>query len=217
MIQVYKKCKPEVSVILPAFNRAELLVRAIHSVLKQNFQDLELIIVDDGSSDNTRIVIEPFNTRHSNIRYMYHSNRGVTLSMNAGIQISAGKYITFLGSDDEYKPDHIELRMSFMQENPGVDLIHGGTEIIGDEYVYDKNDLSKKIHLSECIIGGTLFGRRTVFEEVGGFRNLPYSGESDLYERCKDLFTVMKVDFPTYVYHRESQNSITKNIHDIRR
>lgn len=212
MIKIYKNFTPLVSVILPSYNRAEFLERSIASVLNQSIKELELLIIDDGSYDNTFEIVQSFIKNYPNIRYMHHVNRGVTLSMNAGIKTSVGEYITFLGSDDEYKENHIELRLKYFQYHPEVDLIHGGAEIIGDQYVYDKNDLSKKIHLSECILGGTLFGKRNVFEKVGGFNDLAYSGESDLYERCEKMFTIHKVDMPTYIYYRDGSDSITKNI-----
>ncbi|MEG8947711.1 glycosyltransferase family 2 protein [Rosettibacter firmus] len=214
MIQVYNNFNPVVSIILPTFNRINYLERAINSVLKQTFKDWELIIVDDGSTDNSIKLIDNFILKHENIRYLRHSNRKTPLSTNAGILASTGKFITFLGSDDEYKSEHLKLRVDFMNNNTDVDLIHGGVEIIGFPYVKDKNDLKKLIHLSECVIGGTFFGKRNVFFELGGFRNLRYSDDSDFFERAQERFKIIKVDYPTYIYYRDTPDSICTTIDD---
>lgn len=211
-MQVYISFEPIVSIILPTFNREKLLVRAINSVLNQTIQNWELIIVDDGSTDNTFEVVNSYLQKQENIRYIKHSNRRPPLSQNVGIISSVGKYISFLGSDDEYKPTYLEERINFLQTHSDVDLIHGGVEIIGHPFVKDKNDLSKEIHLSECVIGGTFFGKREVFFELDGFKNLKYSDDSDFFERALQKFKIEKVDFPTYVYYRDTPDSICSTI-----
>ncbi|MCF8239907.1 MAG: glycosyltransferase [Melioribacteraceae bacterium] len=211
-MNLYKDFTPVVSVVMPTFNREWSLHRAIQSVIKQTFSEWELIIVDDGSTDSTFEMINQYINSFENIRYMKHSNRKPPLTHNAGIQASTGKYITFLGSDDEFKPEHLELRIKFLDENDSIDLLHGGVEIIGDPFVKDKNDLTKKIHLKDCTIGGTFFGRREVFFALGGFRNLKYSDDSDFYERASSRFKILQVDKPTYIYHRDSPDSICDNI-----
>ncbi len=211
-MNLYKPNSESVSIILPTFNRANYLKRSIDSVTAQSYNNWELIIIDDGSSDDTKKVFEPFLMRFKNIKYYYHSNRGVALSMNSGIKKSTGKFITFLGSDDEYLPDHLKLRVDFFNLHESIDLIHSTAEIIGDEYVKDKNDLSKKIHLNDCILGGTLFGRRYVFEELNGFRKVNYSPESDFIERAEKKFSISKLDLPTYIYYRNTPDSICNSI-----
>lgn len=211
-MQVYISFEPIVSIILPTFNREKLIVRAINSVLNQTIQNWELIIVDDGSTDKTFDVVNSYLQKQENIRYIKHSNRRPPLSQNVGIISSVGKYISFLGSDDEYKPTYLEERINFLQAHSNVDLIHGGVEIIGHPFVKDKNDLSKEIHLSECVIGGTFFGKRKVFLELDGFRNLKYSDDSNFFERAIQKFKIEKVDFPTYVYYRDTPDSICSNM-----
>lgn len=211
-LSLYKDFSPAVSIILPTFNREKLLKRAVNSVLNQSFKNWELIIVDDGSSDGTFSVINEFQKDHENIRYIKHPNKKLPLSLNTGIQASCGEFITFLGSDDEYKPEHLELRYNYMNENPNIDLLHGGIEVIGDPFVKDKNDLSKKIHLEECHIGGTFFCRRKIFEVLGGFKNIEYSEDSEFFERVEAKFKTAKVNFPTYVYYRDTPDSICNSV-----
>ncbi len=212
IMQVYKRYQPMVSIVLPTFNREKLLQRAINSVLNQEFRDWELIIVDDGSLDNTFNLVNSYLIKYENIRYLKHSNRKLPLSLNAGIMLSVGKYACFLGSDDEYKSSYIIERVKFMNENPNVDLIYGGAEIVGNPFVKDKNDLTKQIHLSECVIGGTFFGKREVFVELNGFNDLNYSEDSDFYERVIKRFNVVKVEFQSYIYYRDTPDSICNTI-----
>ncbi len=211
-MQVYKSFVPIVSIIMPAYNRKNYLKRSISSVLNQSFKDWELIVVDDGSNDDSFQIIDSYISRFENIRYMKHTNRRAPLALNAGILASCGEYIAFLGSDDEYKPAYLEERINYMKQNPKVDFIHGGVEIIGHPYVKDKNDLSREIHLSECVVGSTFFGRRNIFFELDGFRNLKYSDDSDFFERAEKKFNVAKVDFPTYIYYRDTPDSICSTI-----
>jgi len=212
MINVYKGNRPLVSIVMPTFNRESYLNRSISSVLKQTYSDWELVIVDDGSTDNTFQLVNRFISKYENIRYVKHSNRKSPLTTNAGILASCGDYITFLGSDDEYKEEHIKLRIDFMLATPDIDMIHGGVEIVGHPYVKDKNDLSKEIHISECVVGGTFFGKRSIFFELDGFKNLIYSDDSDFFERAEKKFKIAKVDYPTYIYYRDTPDSICTTI-----
>ncbi len=211
-MQLYKNYKPVVSIIMPSFNRSGLITRAIESVLKQTYKSWELVIIDDGSTDNTFDVINPYITKYENIRYIKQSNRKPALSSNVGIIASCGDYLTFLGSDDEYKPDHINLRMSIFVTDSSVDFIHGGVEIVGHPFVKDKFDLTREIAISECAVGGTFFGKRDVFIKLGGFRDLNYSDDSDFFERVEKKYKVIKVEYPTYIYYRNTPDSICTNI-----
>ncbi|MCO6472929.1 MAG: glycosyltransferase [Melioribacteraceae bacterium] len=211
-MRLYKNLEPVVSVILPSYNRKKLLERAINSVINQTIKEWELIIVDDGSSDKTFDLVKSYQNQFENIRYLRHSNRKLPLSLNVGIQASCGKYLTFLGSDDEFTKDHLRQRVEFLRNNPEVDLLHGGVEVIGDPYVKDKNDLSKKIHLNECVIGGTFFGKRDLFNIENGFKDVAYSEDSEFFERIKDKYIIRKVSFPTYRYYRDTPDSICSNI-----
>ena len=98
--------KPEFSIILPTFNRGDHLGLAINSVLSQSFHDWELIIIDDGSTDNTKAVCQQFDDKR--ITYVYQSNSERSAARNKGIALANGKYIGFLDSDDTYSPSFLE-------------------------------------------------------------------------------------------------------------
>lgn len=211
-MNLYNNHNPAVSIILPTFNREKLLKRAINSVACQTFVNWELLIIDDGSSDKTAKLCSYFIGEDKRIKYFFHQNTGLPLTLNRGIELATGKFITFLGSDDEYLPEHLELRVNYLNKFPQIDLLYGGVKILGNEYIKDKNDLSKMIHLSKCIIGGTFFGKLSIFKELNGFRNIPYSEDSEFFERASKKYRTKKVDYPTYIYHRESKDSISNNI-----
>jgi glycosyltransferase involved in cell wall biosynthesis len=112
---------PTVSVIIPAYNRAYIIGRSMQSVLDQTYKDFELIIVDDGSSDNTEEVVRAFNDQR--IRYIKHaSNRGVSAARNTGIKAARGKYIAFQDSDDEWLPQKLEKQMALFEQDTKGDL-----------------------------------------------------------------------------------------------
>lgn len=211
MMQLYKNFIPTVSIILPTFNRENLIERAVSSVINQSYRKWELIITDDGSSDNTFKIVKEYQDDFENIRYIRHSNRKLPINLNIAIQASIGRFITFLGSDDEYKSEHIKLRINEFQKEE-LDFIHGGVEIIGDPFVKDKNDKSKLIHINDCTVGGTFFAKREVFFDLNGFNDIPYSEDSDFFERVKAKFKIKKVDYPTYIYYRDTPDSICNNI-----
>ncbi|NTW53123.1 MAG: glycosyltransferase family 2 protein [Chlorobiaceae bacterium] len=201
--------RPEISVILTTFNRAALLEQAIESVVTQTFHGWELVIVDDGSVDETFAVVEPYLQRHDNVRYMKHRNRGAALSRNAGIQASSGRYVTFLDSDDIYRPRHLESRHALLESRPDIDLISGGFILEGDPWVRDRNDPEKLIHIGECILCGTLFGRKELFLELGGFSNIDYAEDADFWDRAAGKYSLMKIESPESYVYRRSEQSIT--------
>ena len=213
MLDIYQSSNPCVSVIMATYNRSQYLKRSIPSFINQAYKNCELVVVDDGSEDDTFQVVNEFMKTNKNIRYLKHSHRKNSLSKNAGIKAAAGKYIAFLDSDDEYKPDFLQMRVEYMQANESISLVVGGVIIIGNPYVKDIHDLSKKIHLSECIIGSTFFGKAEMFLALGGFdKNILYSEESSLWEKAEKSYQVAKVDFPGYVYYRDTPESICNSI-----
>ena len=199
----------KVSVLMTVFNTDFFYTkRAIDSVLQQDFQDFELIIIDDGSKENDReSLLNYIEKNEDKISYIRHSNRGQSESINRGVTFSVGEYITIIDSDDQYKPNHLS---ACLQEINQLDLICSTSETIvdsdNDYYVSDKNDLTKLIHLDEVILFGTLFGRKKVFTSID-FKT-GFAADSDFYERASQLFQVKKLDLRTYVYHRNIPNSI---------
>ena len=118
---------PKVSIILPTFNRADTIMRAVRSVQAQTFQDWELIVVDDGSTDDTATLVDVADARLILIR---QNNRGVTEARNAGLLAAKGEYIGFLDSDDEFLSHHVALCVSFLETFPDEQFV--STELLED-------------------------------------------------------------------------------------
>ena len=204
--------KPEISVITCVYNRESYIERAINSLLKQTFTSWELISIDAGSTDESLNILKSFQNNYENIKVLTQKNQNPSKSKNTGIKSSRGKYITFLDSDDEFLPSHLKTRYNYMNTHPEIDIIHGGVTIIGDAFVADRNNHQKMTPLYECVIGGTFFGKRKVFQTLGGFNDILYSDDWEFLERALKIFKVEKVIYPTYIYHRETPDSITNKI-----
>jgi len=110
---------PRVSVIIPTFNRADRVSRAIDSVLSQTYRDFEIIVVDDGSSDNTREVVTAYGAP---VRYVFQENQGPGAARNHGIRVAAGMYLGFLDSDDVWLPTFLAKTVAALDEYPDVDV-----------------------------------------------------------------------------------------------
>ncbi|TVP66796.1 MAG: glycosyltransferase family 2 protein [Nodularia sp. (in: Bacteria)] len=203
---------PEITVILCTYNRVNHLKNCIDSVINQTFKDWELVVVDDGSQDDTFALVDSYLQRIPNIRYLKHQNRKLGYAKNAGIQASFGNYITFIDSDDAYKPNHLDSRLEYMRANPEIDLIEGGFAAEEEIFVADYFQPEKTINLRECVLGPTFFGKRHVFFQLKGFDNIPYGEDTDFWKRAEKICQTQKVREPeTYIYTR-AETSITKSV-----
>ena len=207
---------PYFSVIICSFNRAHLLPRALDSVLEQTESSWEVIVVDDGSTDNTHEVMHRYLQVVPNIRYIAHSNRGLAISRNVGIAAAIGDYVTFLDSDDWYTPDHLASRRATLAQHPGVELLHGGCEIIGNPFVPDKHNPERMLDLHDLVVGGTFVFPRDFAVEVGGFPAWsPYSIDGDLFEELEKRGTyIVRTNHRSYMYDRTTPDSICHIVAD---
>jgi glycosyltransferase involved in cell wall biosynthesis len=202
---------PEVSIILCTYNRGKYLNNCIDSVISQTFADWELLVVDDGSQDNTFEVVNLYLDKFDNIRYLKHKNKKLWYAKNIGIQASFGNYITFIDSDDAYQPNHLESRLEYMRANPEIDLLEGGFATDEEVWVADYFQPGQTINLRECVLGPTFFGKRLVFFALQGFNNISYGEDTDLWYRAEEIFRTKKLIEPqTYIYTR-AETSITKS------
>ena len=201
--------QPKISILMAVYNTDfSYIKRAIDSVLNQDFQDFELIIIDDGSKENDReLLLACIEENEDKLIYIRHSNRGQSESINRGVLNSIGEYITILDSDDEYKPNHLSACLSAIEN---YDLICSTSSTIVDNekdfYVPDKNDLTKLIHLDNSVLFGTLFGRKKVFSSIN-FKS-GFAADADFYEKANLNFRVKKADLRTYIYYRNIPTSI---------
>ena len=176
----------KVSVIIPAYNQADYVGKAIQSVLDQTYPDWELIVVDDGSTDATASVVRQFHDPR--IRYIYQANKGASGARNTGIAKSSGKYVTFLDADDMYHPDKLEAQVTHLDQNPAIGLSYLSRIVIdqqGNELMLDRAPV--KTSLKTLVLGWPItmndfMVRRSWIEEVGGF------DESFVVNEDRDFF-----------------------------
>ena len=211
---------PKVSVIIPTYNRAHLLERSMRSVLVQTFQDFELIVVDDGSSDNTSTVVKQFGD--ARVRYVRHNkNRGGAAARNTGINLAKGDFIAFQDSDDEWLSEKLEKQMSLLESCES----HTGGVYCGfikynksnTQYYPPANVQQKEGNLSLQILHGnfistqTLLVRRECFKVVGCFdERLTRFQDWEMMIRLAQAFEFCIVDQPLLVVYSTS-DSLTNN------
>ena len=119
---------PTISVIIPTYNRAQLAKRAVKSVLGQSFRDFEVILVDDGSTDHTKEILQGLGD--ARVRYIYQPNRGPSVARNTGILAARGDYVAFLDSDDRFLPHHLERLHARLEDNPSAGIAHGWAVVV---------------------------------------------------------------------------------------
>lgn len=206
--------QPFFSIIIATYNRGKLLKKALDSLIFQTEKDWQAIIVDDESTDDTYSQILPYLKSYPDIRYLKKAHSGEAMSKNAGIYVSAGRFITFLDSDDEYKPQHLESRKTLLMQNPSVRFLYGSAKIIGNQFVPDRFNPEKKINLNDCVIGGTFFIERNVLFQLRGFKKIVLGTDADFFDRAlKAGITMKETKFPTYIYHHETEDSVTNNLY----
>jgi glycosyltransferase involved in cell wall biosynthesis len=209
---------PLVSVIIPTFNRAHMLGDAIGSVVQQTYPKIEIIVIDDGSTDNTAEFIDQL--QDSRIQYIRQDNAGVAAARNRGISASQGEYVAFLDSDDMYKPDCIEKKIALANAYPECVLIGGGCTYFTDA----GNNLPptparKTISYSDlCIFtafpGGTcnIFAKRSAVIAAGPFNtSLSDSEDRDFLRRLATLGSIKSCDDYTVAIRVHSELRPNRN------
>lgn len=160
-----------ISIITPTYNRAHLLPRMVNSILNQTFKDWELIVVDDGSTDNTAVIIQPY-LKDERIKYISKDNSGAAHTRNVGVEHSKREYITFLDSDDEAKKDWLEgLNCKFTDDNLGISFcgfeIWEGNNLIDVKLPMDLGPIFNNAIGS--FVAGSFLLKKECFEQVGGY------------------------------------------------
>jgi glycosyltransferase involved in cell wall biosynthesis len=176
----------KISVIIPTYNRKSFLLRAVKSVQAQSAHVSEIIVVDDGSTDGTKELIE-----HENIEYIYQENKGVSSARNCGIKKAKNEWIAFLDSDDEWEPDKVAHHISCHSEHPTLlasfsdELWIRNDKIVNLKPHQKKEEPSFLNSLRLCKIGtSTFFCSRKIFDKVGDFdEGLQVCEDYDLWLR----------------------------------
>lgn len=214
---------PKVSVIIPTYNRAKFLKRAINSVLNQTFKDFELIIVDDGSTDDTSEVI--YNFGDSRIKYIrYEKNKGAAVVRNTGIKNAKGDFIAFQDSDDEWLSQKLKKQMEIFENLPlDIGIVYTDKLLIKDqEKIYgvsphimpsDGIIYNQALNYGVMNIGiGTALIRKECFDRVGMFDEaLPRFIDLEFFIRLSKHYRFYHINEPFINYYQTPFN-ITSNL-----
>jgi glycosyltransferase involved in cell wall biosynthesis len=210
---------PLISVILPVFNGAAHLAEALDSIAAQSRDDLEVLLVDDGSTDSSPDIARHYCSRYSWIHYLRTENAGVTLARNRGVDASKGRLIAFLDQDDRWTDDALALHLNALEADPelGYTLAHQQCFL---EPGTERPDWFRLQQLEEPVPGylpGTLVVRREVFQALGGFDpRYPISSDADWFSRAKDAGIKMRLLPQVTLYrriHRANQSMQGQLIH----
>ncbi len=186
---------PLVSVILPVFNGADTIAMAISSILDQTYTNYEFVIINDGSTDNTQLILESFSDRR--IKILRQENRGLVLSLNRGILASKGKYLARIDADDTAVPHRLEKQVEFLENNPSVALV-GSAIIITYEngkkrlrrFPPDRPSILKNIIRINPFSHSAVMIRRAVLDNVGLY-DVSKDGSKRLLVEDYDLWVRM--------------------------
>lgn len=209
---------PLVSVVITSYNYGNFLSQALESALSQTIKDLEIVIIDDGSIDNTRQVAEGY-ISDKRVTYVYQANSGQPRAKNRGIAESSGTYIAFLDADDVWMPTKLEKQIAlFVDTEVGVVysrrtwIDSEGNELPGNERILRRGKVLDHIFIDNFICFSSSVVRRSLFEEAGCFDNtLPMGIDYDLWIRLAARCTFDYVDEPLVKY-RTGHANLSKNV-----
>ena len=191
--------EPKVSIIIPTYNQSQYLEEAMESVLNQTYQNIEIIIVDDGSTDNTSEVVKSFDNK---IIYIPQKNKGASSARNAGIKKAQGQYVAFLDSDDMWIKNKLEKQIKFIQNNPEIGLLGTGCYQMVDinKMIYKKifpakNEiLQKDLIKYNPFIQSSVIIRKDIFNDIGLYdEKFKESEDYDLWLRIAQKYKVANI------------------------
>lgn len=215
-----------ISVVIPTFNYGRFLRDAIKSVLAQTLSADEVIVVDDGSTDDTEAVVREVGLR---VKYLHQENRGVCAARNRGVAESNGELVAFLDADDAWEPTKLALQSSRFDEDPEIGLVHCGMREFNSEtgetlaMLVDgaEGDVADRLLLWETpavnVSGSSIAVSRRAFEEVGGFDTQMKVGED--WDFCYRVARRYKVGFvpEPLVNYRSHGDAAHRNVEEMER
>ena len=199
------KKKPLVSVIIPTYNRGWTIKEAVDSVLAQDFIDFELIVVDDGSTDNTSEILHSY---QADITVFQQNNKGVSAARNRGLSEASGRFIAFLDSDDLWLPKKLSRQVDYFNLNPDAMIcqteeiwVRNGVRVNPKKRHKKPSGMIFERSLALCLVSpSAVMIKRRLFDEIGGFdETLPACEDYDLWLRISCRYPVFLIDTPLII------------------
>lgn len=213
------KNNPLVSVIIPSYNSGKYIAEAIQSVFNQTYDNIEVIVVNDGSTDCTQDAVKPFLHK---IKYIYQTNAGVSAARNKGFHNSKGDYICFMDADDWYYPENIKTKAEYLDQNPDIGVIHSAVEVTDETLVpngkilrgrsgEDMIDKLLQIRPTAVPCPANVMLRRDVVIKAGFFDTyLGTSADFDMWLRCAAVTKIGKIDSILVKYRLHEDSMFTR-------
>jgi glycosyltransferase involved in cell wall biosynthesis len=207
---------PQVSVIIPTYNRAWIIKEAVDSVLMQDHKDFELIVVDDGSTDNTSDVLALYG---EDVIVLFQENKGVSAARNRGIAEASGQFIAFLDSDDLWLPQKLGTQVEFFNQTPGALIcqteevwIRNGIRVNPKNRHKKPSGMIFEPSLELCLVSpSAVMIRRELLDKTGGFdETLPACEDYDLWLRISCRFPVYLIEIPLIVKRGGHDDQLSK-------
>jgi len=222
----------KISIIIPLYNHVRYIKDTILSLLKQTFTDFEIIIIDDGSTDNSGEVVK--NINDSRIKYFYQENSGAHNAINRGIDLAGGEYIAILNSDDLYHPQRLEECLKILENDKSLSAVFTFIEFIDKDgnfikikdrvednwissdfktFREDKDNILFSLFIENFLVTtSNLFCRRNVFQKTGYFRDFRYAHDYDFFLRLSCHYKVHIINKTLLKYRRHDSNTISESI-----
>lgn len=223
----------KISVIIPLYNHEKFIKEAIQSVLNQTYKNFELIVIDDGSRDNSLKIAQSFNDER--LRVISQENRGAHNTINRGLDLATGEFLTILNSDDVYEKERLEKCIAYLLDNPDAHLVASYIKIINEsgknqgikkgwknmepwavpnkERSFAKDDDFVKNLLMSNFISTTsnMVFTKKLYAEIGGMRNLRFAHDWDFALRAAEYGKCVLIEEPLMGYRIHGNNTISTN------
>jgi glycosyltransferase involved in cell wall biosynthesis len=205
---------PHVSVIMSVYNGAPYLREAVDSMLAQTFTDFELILIDDGSVDETAAILSTYDDPRISVHHQ--PNQGLVAALNRGLALARGELYARMDADDRSHPERLQKQVAFLNQYPTVGLVGAARRVIDETgavcapllaYPTDNSQLQADLLLRNCFCHGSVMVRRTCVEQVGMYRHEFSNVEDyDLWLRISEHFAVANLSEPLYDYRTHAQS-----------
>lgn len=213
---------PLVSVIIPCYNREKYVAETVESVLGQTWSSIELLVVDDGSTDGSRSILERFTDRIILLEHPGRLNKGQSASINLGLERCRGEYVAILDSDDLFAPDKIRKQVAFLIENPDIGLVYSNGYVIDEQrtILYAAHDKNHEEHsdpdklLLDCyfLLPNNALVRRDVYRRAGYFdESLRTAQDHDMALRIAEVAKMGYLGDFLFYYRRHDDSISQKN------
>lgn len=208
-----------VSVIIPCYNNESYITETIQSVLDQDYATFEILVVNDGSSDKSEVVIYNIIEQHPTykIKYLYQDNAGPSKARNNGAKLASGKYLLFLDGDDKIHPSYLSKCLEILENNNSINIVYSDAEYfdaLSGHWKLPNYDFERLLHENSIHISAVI--RTKIFNEVGGFDpNINFNEDWELWIRMtRYCNSVVKIKEPLFYYRKRANHSSLTDSHN---